>query len=134
MTLQESEARLSELNAEINKLLKEREAVLKEWNTAFNMESPENIGCEVENIEDICYKLYLVNEGSRMYMCTLDNYDSKGSVEEFYEHIDNSLIINRIASGRDNDIPEYQKNLVYAKAIEIRERYLNNQRDQIQRK
>ncbi len=28
-----------------------------------------------------------------MYMCTLDNYDSKGSVEEFYEHIDNSLII-----------------------------------------
>ena len=55
-------------------------------------------------------------------------------MEEFYEHIDNSLIINRIASGWDNDIPEYQKNLVYAKAIEIRERYLTNQRDQIQRK
>ena len=79
MTLQKSEARLSELNAEINKLLKEREAVLKEWNTAFNTENPENIVCEVENIEDICYKLYLVNEGSKMYVCTLDNYDSKRS-------------------------------------------------------
>ncbi len=30
MTLQESEARLSELNTEIDRLLKEREAVLKE--------------------------------------------------------------------------------------------------------
>ena len=45
MTLQESKARLSELNAEISRLLKEREAVLKEWNTAFNTENPESIVC-----------------------------------------------------------------------------------------
>ena len=61
MTLQESEAKLSELNAEINRLFKEREAVLKEWNKAFNTDNPENIVCEVENIENICYKLYLAN-------------------------------------------------------------------------
>ena len=33
MTLQESEAKLSELNADIDKLLKERAIVLKEWYT-----------------------------------------------------------------------------------------------------
>ena len=53
-------------------------------------------------------------------MCTLDSYDFKYSTEEFYNHIDVSLSILNVASGRDNDIPEYQKNLVYAKAIEIR--------------
>lgn len=36
MTLQETETKLSKLNTEINKLLQEREAVLKEWNIAFN--------------------------------------------------------------------------------------------------
>lgn len=121
MTLQESEAKLSELNAEINRLFKEREAVLKEWNKAFNTENPENIVCEVENIENICYKLYLVNGESRKHVCTLDSYDFKYSTEEFYNHIDVSLSILNVASGWDNDIPEYQKNLVYAKAIEIRE-------------
>ncbi len=40
MTLQEAEIKLSELNTEINELLQEREAVLKEWNTAFNAENP----------------------------------------------------------------------------------------------
>ena len=119
MTLQESEARLSELNTEIDRLLKEREAVLKEWNKTFNTENPENIVCEVENIEDICYKLYLINGGSRIHVCTLDGYDLKYSMEEFY--IDVSLSILNVASGWDNDIPEYQKNLIYAKAIEIRE-------------
>lgn len=120
MTLQESEAKLSELNAEINRLFKEREAVLKEWNKAFNTDNPENIVCEVENIEIICYKLYLANGESRKHVCTLDSYDFKYSTEEFYNHIDVSLSILNVASGRDNDIPEYQKNLVYAKAIEIR--------------
>lgn len=58
MTLQESEAKLSELNADIDKLLKERAIVLKEWYAAFNTENPEGITCEVENIENVCYKLY----------------------------------------------------------------------------
>lgn len=126
MNLQESETRLSELNAEIDRLLKEREMVLKEWNKAFYTENPENIVCEVENIEDICYKLYLVNGGSRIHVCTLDDYDLKYSTKEFYDHIDVSLSILNVASGGDNDMPEYQKNLIYAKAIEIRERFLEN--------
>ena len=123
MTLQEAEAKLSELNAEINKLLKERETVLKEWNKAFNTENPEGIVCEVENIENVCYKLYLVNGDSRMHVCTLSEYDLKCGIEEFYKHIDSSFSLFKIANGIDSDTPEYQKNLIYAKAIEIRDNY-----------
>ena len=118
MTLQESEKKLSELNAEINRLLKEREAVLKEWNIAFSTE-PENITCVDESIGD-SHKLYLVNGESKMHVCLLDSCDMKGSIEEFYKRIDTSMCILNIANGR-NDTPEYQKNLIYAKAIEIRE-------------
>lgn len=77
MTLQELEAKLSELNADIDKLLKERAIVLKEWYAEFNTENSEGITCEVENIEDICYKLYLVNGDSRIYVCALGEYEFK---------------------------------------------------------
>lgn len=120
MTLQEAEAKLSELNNEINKLLQERESVLKEWNTAFNTENRASIICVDENIGDI-HKLYLVNGESKMFMCHLDNCDMKSSLNDFYKHIDNSMHIQNIANGRDFEIPEYQKNLVYAKAIEVKE-------------
>lgn len=120
MTLQEAETKLSELSAEINKLLQDREAVLKEWNLAFYTENQDNIICIDENIGDV-HKLYLVNGESKMFICHLDNYDMNGSLQDFYKHIDNSMHIHNIANGRDFEIPDYQKNLVYAKAIEIRE-------------
>ena len=119
MTLQESEEKLSELNTEINRLLKEREAVLKEWNIAFSTESPENIICVDESIGDV-HKLYLVNCESKMLVCYLDNYDMDDNIDDYYKRIDTSIAIQNIANKRD-DIPEYQRNLVYAKAIEIRE-------------
>ena len=122
MTLQESKARLSELNAEISRLLKEREAVLKEWNTAFNTENPESIVCMDETIGD-CHNLYLVNGESKMKACMLSSYDMKCSIEEFYRHIDTSMAILDIANKRDSEIPEYCINLIYAKAVEIREEY-----------
>lgn len=125
MTLQESEIKLSELNNEIDRLLKERAIVLKEWYDAFNTENPGGITCEVENIEDICYKLYLVNGSSSIYVCTLDEYEFKCSTEEFYKHIDNSFKLFIIANGLAPEIPEYQRNLLYAKAVEIREDYKN---------
>lgn len=120
MTLQQAEAKLSELNVEIDKLLIERETILKEWNTAFNTENQDNIICIDENIGD-SHKLYLINGESKMLMCYLDNYDMKGSLSDFYKRIDTSMQIQNIANGRDSEIPDYQKNLVYAKAIEIRE-------------
>lgn len=125
MTLQELEAKLSELNADIDKLLKERAIVLKEWYAEFNTENSEGITCEVENIEDICYKLYLVNGDSRIYVCVLGEYEFKCSTEEFYKHIDNTFKLYKIANGIEPDTPEYQMNLIYAKATEIRENYTN---------
>ena len=119
MNLQESEVKLSELNDEINRLLKERETVLKEWNIAFSTESPENITCVDENIGDV-HKLYLVTGESKMLVCFLDNYDMEDSIDDYYKRIDTSIAIQNIANRRD-DIPEYQRNLVYTKAIEIRE-------------
>lgn len=119
MTLQESEEKLSELNAEIDRLLREREAVLKEWNDAFNTENSEHITCVDENIGD-SHELYLVNGESKMQVCYFNNFDMEGSIEKFYRRIDNSMCIHNVANGRNNT-PEYQRNLVYAKAIEIRE-------------
>ena len=124
MTLQESEEKLSELNAEIDKLLKERETVLKEWNKAFNTENPENIVCVDENIGDN-HILYLVNGESKMLVCRLDNYDMEDSIQEFYKRINTSITIQNIANNRDTELPEYQKNLIYAKAIEIRDNYIS---------
>lgn len=125
MTLQELEAKLAELNTDIDKLLKERAIILKEWYAAFNTENPEGIVCDVENIEDSCYKIYLVNGDSKIHVCTLGEYEFKCSIEEFYKHIDNWFQIYKIANGIDPDTPEYLMNLIYAKAIEIRENYIN---------
>lgn len=120
MTLQEAETKLSELNNQIAELLKEREKILKEWNIAFNTENPDKITCVDENIGD-SHKLYLVNGESKMLVCHLDNYDMKSSLNDFYKRIDTSMHIQNIANGRDFGMPDYQKNLIYAKAIEIRE-------------
>lgn len=120
MTLQESEVKLSELNAQISKLLREREAVLKEWNSAFFAENPEGIVCIDESIGD-SHTLYLVNGESKIQACMFNRYDMEGGIEEFYKRLDTSICIHNVANGRDSNIPEYQKNLLYAKAIEIRE-------------
>lgn len=124
MTLRESEVKLSELNIEIDKLLKERETVLKEWYVAFNTVNPEGITCVDENIGDN-HNLYLVNGKSKMLVCHLDNYDMEDSIQEFYERINTSMAIQNIANNREPELPEYQKNLIYAKAIEIRDNYIN---------
>ena len=120
MILQEIEVKLSELNAEIERLLKEREEVLKEWNIAFDSIKPENITCIDENIGD-SHKLYLVSGESKMLMCYLDGYDMRSSLEAYYRRIDTSMTMQRLANGGNFEIPEYQKNLIYAKAIEIRD-------------
>lgn len=121
MTLQESDLKLTELNYEIEQLLKKREAVLKEWCAAFNTQHPENIVCIDENKGDN-HSLYLVNGEYKMQVCLFNSYDMKGSIEDFYKRIDTSMCILNVANGR-SDTPEYQKNLIYAKAIEIREDY-----------
>lgn len=122
MTLQEAEVKLSELNGQIAELLKKRESVLKEWNTAFYTENPDKIICIDENIGD-SHKLYLVNGESRMFVCHLDTYDIEGNISDFYQRIENSMHILNLKYGRDFEIPEYQRNLVSAKAIEIREKH-----------
>lgn len=126
MTLQEADAKLLVINEEINRLLKERENVLKRWNTAFNAENPEDITCIDENIEDIVHNLYLVNGNFKMHVCFFDHYDMKRSISDFYKRIDISMQMLNIANKREFDSPNYQKNLVYTKAAEIREKFLVN--------
>lgn len=123
MTLKEAEEKLSKLNNEINELLEKREIVLKEWNIAFNTENQGNIVCIDENIGNV-HKLYLINGESKMLMCYFDNFDMKASLNDFYKGIDTSMQIQNIANKGDFEIPDYQKNLIYAKAVEIRNNWV----------
>ena len=125
MTLQEAEEKLSDLNNKIAELLSEREDVIKEWNIAFNSENPENIICIDENIGE-SHKLYLVNGDFKIPVCYLSEKDIRGSINDFNRIIDNSIHILNIANKREFDSPEYQKNLIYAKAIEIRDSLASN--------
>lgn len=122
MTLQEAETKLSELNTEINKLLVERETILKEWNKAFDTENTKKTICIDECIGD-SHNLYLVNGESKMPVCVFDSFDMNGDISQFYKCLDTSIGIHSIAN-RGYEMSEYQKNLVYAKAIEIREQIL----------
>ena len=125
MTLQEAEEKLSDLNNKIAELLSEREDVIKEWNIAFNSENPENIICIDENIGE-SHKLYLVNGDFKIPVCYFSAKDIRGSINDFNRIIDNSIHILNIANKREFDSPEYQKKLIYAKAIEIRDSLASN--------
>ena len=46
-----------------------------------------------------------------------------GSRDDFYKRIDTSVKILNIANGRAYVLPDYQWNLIYAKAMEIREEF-----------
>lgn len=131
MTLQEAESKLSDLNNKIAELLSEREEVIKEWHTAFNSENPENIICIDEN-EYGFHKLYLANGDFKILVCRFSERDIKGSINDFYRIIDNSIHILNIANEREFDSPEYQKNLIYVKAIEIRDGLMSNQQELLQ--
>lgn len=121
MALKEIEIRLSELDAKISELLKEREGVIKEWRKTFGAENPQNIVCMDENDGGL-HTLYLVNGESRMYACCLLDSEIKGNINKLYEKIDTSIYLINIANGRDYEITDYQKKLVYAKVIEIRDK------------
>ena len=125
MTLHESETKLAEINNSIAELLKERENVLKEWNIAFNMENQDEITCMAESIQegmDGVFYLYLINGDSKMLVCHIHCDYKECSINEFYKQLDTSMHLLSIANGRGFNVPEHQRNLVYAKAMEIRER------------
>lgn len=128
MTLQEAEEKLSDLNNKIAELLSEREDVIKEWNAAFDLENPENIIC-IDECEYGFHELYLINGDFKMLVCRFSERDIKGNINDFYRIIDNSMKILNIANKREFDSPEYQKNLIYAKAIEIKDGLLTNQQE-----
>lgn len=125
MALKELEIKLSELDEKISELLKEREKVLKEWSNAFGAENPQNIVCIDGNVGDT-HTLYLVNGESRMLVCRISGFDIKSNINDFYKVIDTSMHLLNIANGRDFEILDYQKNLVYAKAAEIRDKIVTD--------
>lgn len=123
MTLNESETKLTEINNSIAELLQERENVLKEWNSAFYTEKPDGITCLAEGIgiTNKNYKLYLINGDSKMLVCYIYSDYKKYSINDFYKQIDNTMHLLNVVNGGGYEIPELHKNLIYAKAMEIRE-------------
>lgn len=67
-----------------------------------------------------------------MLVCRFSERDIKGNINDFYRIIDNSIHILNIANEREFDSPEYQKNLIYVKAIEIRDGLMSNQQELLQ--
>lgn len=128
MNLKECETRLADINGKISELLKEREKVLKEWNAAFDVEHTEAVRC-VDEFDGGCHKLYLVNGDSLLYVCNIFSFEFDESTNDFYKRIDNTIKIRNIANKREIELPEWQRNLVYAKIAEIRERYLSSARN-----
>ena len=124
MTLHEAETKLAEINNSLAELLKEREKALKKWNIAFNTENPDEITCIAEGvgITDEVYYLYLINGDSKMLVCHIHWDYKECSINEFYKQIETSMHLLSVANGRGYEIPELHRNLVHAKAMEIRER------------
>lgn len=120
MTLHESETKLAEINNSIAELLKEREKVLKEWSIAFYTENSDGITCKAESRGR--YNLYLINGDSKMLMCYFYDDYKECSINDFYRQIDNEMHLISEANGHGYEIPELYRNLVHAKAMEIRER------------
>lgn len=124
MTLQEAERKLAELNNHIAELLKERENALKEWYIAFNTEDRDKITCIAEGVGtnmDDAYFLYLINGDSKMLVCHIYSGYKECSINDFYKQIDTSMHLLNVTNGGGFDVPELHRNLVYAKAMEIRE-------------
>ena len=62
-----------------------------------------------------------MSKDEKVMIVGFGRFEMKGSQDDFYRALDNSMHMINTANGRDFDLPEYQKNLIYAKAIEIRE-------------
>ena len=48
----------------------------------------------------------------------------KRNITDFYKRVDTSMQMLNMANKREFELPDYQKNLVYAKAAEIREKFM----------
>ncbi len=126
MTLQEADKKLAELNDKIDRLSIERKEVLRKWNVAFMAEKPEKTVCEDRGKGERSHQLYLINGGFSVFVCHFDEIDMQQDLNSFYENLNIRMnVLNRCNHGED-ELPEYQKNLVYAKATEIRDAYFEN--------
>lgn len=130
MTLKECEEKLLDLDNRINTMLKEREEILKEWNTCFLNESQDKIIC-VDEHSGNSHKLFLVNGSSMTQVCDIWDDDLWKEINEYYKVVDNSLRTYSIARGQKGEVSEVEKNLVYAKATEIRQEFLDNKKNKI---
>ena len=70
---------------------------------------------------DDVYFLYLINGDSKMLVCHIYSDYKKCSINDFYKQIDTSMHLLNVTNGGGFKVPELHRNLVYAKAMEIRE-------------
>lgn len=125
MTLKECESQISAINKKINGLLTEREKVLKKWHIAFQSENKEHIFCEDEFSGQL-HKLYLINGNSRLFVCDLWEDELTEDTHKLYQKIDHSMELHNFINHQSEKkeypiIPDWQKNLVYTKVMEIRD-------------
>lgn len=123
MQLKECEKLLEDATEQINMMLREREEILIEWHKAFDAENVQAVKCIYEK-GGFGYALILVNGDSRLKVSELWDGDFEGDLDAYYKQVEHGIHKYRILNRRDDDLTEWQRNLVYATAAELRKKVI----------
>lgn len=123
MQLKECEKLLEDATEQINMMLREREEILIEWHKAFDAENVQTVKCIYEK-SGFGYALILVNGDSRLKVSELWDGDFEGDLDAYYKQVEHGIHKYRILNRRDDDLTEWQRNLVYATAAELRKKVI----------
>lgn len=123
MQLKECEKLLEGATEQINVMLREREEILIEWHKAFDTENVQDVKCIYEKSHSR-YALILVNGGSRLQVSEVWEDDFKGDLDAYYKQVEHGIHKRQILNKRNDDLTEWQRNLVYATAAELRQKIL----------
>ena len=121
MQLKECEKQLEDITEQINILLREREEILIEWHKAFDAENVQDVKCVYEK-NPSGYSIILINGESRLVASEVWDMNFAEDLDTYYKQVDHGIHKRQILNKRNDDLTEWQRNLIYAKAAELRKK------------
>lgn len=121
MQLKECDEQLEEITERINMLLREREEMLIAWHKAFDTENVQDVKCIYERTSS-GYSIVLVNGEFRLIVSEVWDMDFEGDLDAYYKQIEHGIHKRQILNKRNDDLAEWQRNLIYATAAELRKK------------
>lgn len=119
MNLKECEQQLKDVTEQINMLVREREEVLLKWQQAFDAESSQEVTCICEKT-DSGYAIVLISGESKQIVSEVWDMDFQGDSESYYKQVEHGIWKHKALNKRQDDLPDWQRNLIFAKAAELR--------------